>query len=143
MLDFNYKKTFEVIKAYAELGFKERKIMEYLFELDVFEGGYSDLARQVNLDVSNVRNTIKYLDALGVVNICFDKPINEIEFYQNKNGKMIAKHNNMKACFIVDGWLDVLIKRYQDGNIYHEQSKKKAFTDYMEELLLEEMKMED
>ena len=140
MLDFNYKKTFEVMKAYAELGAKERKIMEYLFELDVFEGGYSQLAREINMDVANTRITVKYLDALGVVNICFDKPINEIEFYQNKNGKMVAKHNNMKACFIVDGWLDVLIKRYQDGNIYHEDSKKKAFIDYMEKLLLEEMK---
>ena len=140
MENMNYKKTFEFAKAYAELGIKERKIMEYLFELDVFEGGYSKLAKQINLDASNVRNTIKYLDALGIVNICYDKSINELEFKQDKNGKIITSHNHMKACFIVDDWMEILMKQYQNGNIYREDVNKKSFTDTMEKLILEEIK---
>lgn len=140
MVDFNYKKTFEVMKAYAALGAKERKIIEHLYGLDVFEGGYSDLSRQLNLEVANVRSAVKYLDALGVVNICYAKPVNEIEYYQNKNGKTVAKHNNMKACFLVAGWLDVLIDRYHAGEIYHDERKKKAFTDHFDKLLREELK---
>lgn len=143
MENMSYEKTFELMKAYAKLGIKEQTIMENLFETDVFEGGYSKLAKQINMEVSNVRNTLKYLDALGVVNICYDKPINEIEVYQNKNGKIINKHNHMKACFIVDGWMEILIKHYQNGNIYRDEVKKKAYTEKMTELLLKEMEIED
>lgn len=142
MKDFNYKKTFEFAKAYAELGVKERKIMEYLFEFDVFEGGYSKLAREINMDARNLRNELKYLEALGIVNICYDKYIDELEFKQNKNGKIITSHNHMKACFIVDGWMDTIIRKYHDGKIYHDESKKKKLVDEMTQLLYKEMEIE-
>ena len=142
MENWNYEKTFELMKAYAELGVKERKIMEYLFKLSVFEGGYTKLAREINMDIRNLRNTLKYLDALGVVYIKNEKYIDEVEFYQNKNGKIIAKPNNMKACFIVVDWMKTLVNRYHDGKIYHEESKKKKFVDEMTELFYKDMEVE-
>ena len=137
LLDMNYKKVFEVAKAYAELGAKERKVMEYLFN-DVFEGSYSELAQQVNMNQSNLRNSLKYLDALGIVNIVYFKSIDELKFKQNKNGKIITSHNPMRACYIVDGWMDIIIRQYQKGNIYHDDINKKSFTDKITKLMYEE-----
>lgn len=134
MENFDYEKTFELMKAYAELGVKERKIMEYLFTMPYFEGTYSQLAKQINMDANNLRNTLLYLDALGIVYIKYKKSISELEFKTNCNGKIITSVNKMKACFIVAGWMETLVKRYHDGKIYHEENKKKKFVDEMTEL---------
>ncbi len=125
MENMSYEKTFELMKAYAELGAKERRIMEYLFKLDVFEGSYSQLAREVNMDDRNLRNTLKYLDALGVVYIKNEKYLDEVEFKTNCNGKIVASVNKMKYCYIVRGWMETLINKYHDGKIYHDENKKK------------------
>ena len=123
-------KTFELMKAYSNLGAKEQVVIEYLFEENNFEGSYSKLARKVNLQISNLRHTLRYLDALGIVKICYDKPMNEIETYKDKNGKTLKKHNPMKSCYLVNSWFDVLIREYKMGNIYCEEIKKKQFVDY-------------
>lgn len=137
MLDMDYKKTFELAKAYAALGAKERQIMEYLFEQD-FEGGYSELSKTLKMDQSNLRNTLKYLEALGVVHIGYCKYIDELKFKTNKNGKIITSHNPMRYCFIVDGWMDTLINQYHKGNIHHDNIRKKTFIDEYTSLMYEE-----
>lgn len=142
MENMNYEKTFELMKAYAELGVKERRIMEYLFKLDRFVGGYSKLARELNMDIRNLRNTLKYLDALGVVYIKNEKYISEVEFKTNCNGKIVASVNPMKYCYIVVDWMDTLIKRYHDGKIYHNENKKKKFVDEDTRILYQEMELE-
>lgn len=82
------------------------------------------------MEVSNLRHALRYLDALGIVKICYEKPFNEIEIYKDKNGKTLKKHNHMKSCYLVNGWFDVLIIQYKKGNIFHEEIKKKWFTDF-------------
>ena len=129
-----YTKIFEFAKAYADLGVKEKKIIEYLFVTD-FKGGYTKLAKKINMDVSNLRNTIKYLDALSIVYIGYEKYIDKLEVKQNKNGKNITSHNHMKYCFIVDGWMDILIRQYQNGNIFHDENSKKIFVNKMNKLI--------
>lgn len=128
-MELNYNKTFELMKIYAFLGVKEQAIIEYLVEVNNFEGGYSKLGRKIDMEVSNLRNTLRYLDALGIVKICYDKPMNEIETYKDKNGKTLKKHNHMKSCYLVNGWFDILIREYKKGNIYREEIKKKQFVD--------------
>ena len=82
-------KTFELMKAYSNLGAKEQVVIEYLSKVNIFEGGYSKLGRKVNVLTSNIRHTLRYLDALGIVKICYEKPMNEIETYKDKNGKTL------------------------------------------------------
>ena len=106
MLKINYEKTFVFAKAYAQLGIRERSVIEYLFEKDVFKGGYSSLARKLNYDVSNLRKTLKHLKELGVIYIGYNKYDDELEIKKNKN-------LFMKYCFIVDGWMDLLIQKYE------------------------------
>lgn len=141
MLDMNYEKTFELAKAYAQLGVKERKIMECLFEKD-FMGSYSELAKMLNIDVSNLRNALKYLEALGIVHIGYCKYIDELKFKRNKNGKVITSYNPMKYCYIVDGWMETLIEQYHKGNIYHDNIHKKLFVDEFTNLMYEENEIE-
>ena len=113
MLEMEYKKMFELMEAYAALGSKERKTLNYLFKLDIFKGGYSQLARQIKMDVGNLRNTLKYLEALGIVYICYD----------DEN----LKYNKMDSCFIVYNWMDNLLYQFENDNIFQEEKQKKAF----------------
>ena len=130
MENWNYNKTFTAMKAYSELGVQERSIIEFLFKRSVFNGNYSQLARAIKLDPANVRKILKYLHALGIVYIVYNKP--EIEVIQTKSGKM-------KTCFLVVGWMETLIKRYQDGEIYQSDAKRFDYIKKMDEQLLKEM----
>ena len=67
MLEIEYNKIFGLMEAYAALGSKERKTLHYLFKMDIFKGSYSQLARQIKMDAGNLRNTLKYLEALGII----------------------------------------------------------------------------
>ena len=113
MLEIEYNKIYGLMEAYAALGSKERKILKYLFKLDIFKGCYSQLARQIKMDVGNLRNTLKYLETLGIVYICYD----------DEN----SKYNKMVACFIVYNWMDNLSYQFENGNIFQEEAQKKAF----------------
>ena len=138
MKDFNYEKTFELMKAYGELGAIERRIMEYLFKLDFFEGTYSQLAKEINMDARNLTNTLKYLNALGIVYIKNEKYLDELEF-TNKNGKIHTSINKMKACFIVDGWMETLIRKYHDGKITQKNNEKRQIIEEDNKIIFEEM----
>lgn len=119
MRDFDYRKTFELCKKYAQLGGRQQKIIEFLFERDYFEGNYSDLAKAlgytcmykntkgvyVDANASNIRKDTRKLADLGLVNIVFD---DRTEY--DDDGNVITKNNRPKAFFLVDGWLDTLVK---------------------------------
>jgi predicted transcriptional regulator with HTH domain len=136
------EKTFELMKAYAELGLQERKIIEYLYELEIFEGDYSQLAREVNLDISNLRKTLKYLDSLSIVFIKTEKYLDEVKLKTNRNGKTYTTYNKMEYCFLVEGWTDILVNQYRYGNIFHDDKSKRMFVNETIKMLSEEVELE-
>lgn len=117
-MKLNYNNTFELMKIYSKLGETERKVIEYLFELETFEGNYSQLARAVNIDVSDLTHSLKYLNALGLVYIGYKQEIKKFKI--------------MTTCFLVYGWLETLHHQYNNGNIVYSINDKIKF--YKEKL---------
>ena len=140
MENMNYEKTFEVMQAYASLPVLERKIIEFLFKLDVYEGNYSQLARELKMDVSNCTNIVKYLNALGIVFIGHKKGEDKIT---EVNGKERASVNKMTYCFLVYGWWDNLVKHYNNGNICTDMKQKVKFVIETRKKFIEMTKKEE
>lgn len=134
-MEFNYEQTFDLMAAYHDLGERENKIIKYLMTMVMFDGGYKELADATNIEVSNLRNCLLYLDALGIVNIVRCKYEDEVKRTLRKDGK-IASFNKMKSCYLVDGWMETLIRQYKKGLIHNNVSKKKNVIEQMK--LLEE-----
>lgn len=132
------EKKMELMKAYASLGLQERKIIEYLYELERFEGDYSQLARKVNLDISNLRKTLKYLDSLSIVFIKTEKYLYELKLKTNRSGKTYTTYNKMEYCFLVEGWTDILVNQYRNGKIFHDDKNKRMFVNETTKTLYEE-----
>ena len=101
---YNYKDTYKLMRKFYNLGANEVRIMDYLMERDVAEITYSKLTEEIGLDkktmVSNVRKAVLHLQELKLVCV--------INKYAGDECK--ANSNPMKACFIVDGWMDNLLK---------------------------------
>ena len=91
---------------------------------NAFEGGYRELAFATNIEVSNLRNCLIYLDALGIVKIVRCKEDNDAKHTLRKDGK-VATFNRMIACYLVDNWMEALIKQYEQGNITLKPTKKR------------------
>lgn len=132
-MEKTYEETFDLMVAYHKLGERENKIIQYLMTMSAFDGSYSELAKKLNMNYSNLRFILLYLDALGIVHIVRDKYIDEEKTIVRKDGKTMT-FNKMKACFLVDGWMDILVKRYNDGNIYDDIPSKRAFVEQMKAL---------
>lgn len=130
MKNWDYNKAYIAMKAYSELGEQEKNIIEFLFQKNAFEGNYSQFGREINMHYANARKILKYLHALGIVYIVYDKP--EIEVIRTKRGKM-------KACFLIFNWMEVLIKKYQEGSIYQTDIMKFEYINKSDEQLLKEM----
>ena len=100
---YNYKETYNLMRKFYNLGVNEVRIMDYLMQTDVAELTYSELTEAIGLDrkkmVSNVRKAILHLHELNIVCV-----VNKYE-----EGECKANSNPMKACFIVDGWMDNLL----------------------------------
>lgn len=101
---YDYKGTYKLMRKFYNLGANEVRIMDYLMERDYAEITYSKLTEEIGLDkktmVSNVRKAILHLQELKLV--CVVNKYTEEECKTNSNP--------MKSCFIVDGWMDNLLK---------------------------------
>ena len=126
MSEFNYEETFELMKAYNELGDIEQKIIKYLMTIDVYNGSNSELSRNLNIDVSNLSKCLTYLDVIGIIIICAD----------NKE----RRYKKTKSCSLADGWLDILLEQYRKNHIHSSIAKKKEVIEYYKKL--EEEKQE-
>lgn len=133
-MQYNYQETFELMKAYHSLGEPENKIIQYLMKMDYFEGNYVELAKEINMEQGNLRNFLLYLDALGIVNIVRSKYIDEVKQYIRKDRRKASTHNKMKACYLVDGWMDILVNQYKKGNILVNAIQKKEYINHIKEL---------
>lgn len=122
-MKYNYQETFELMQAYRRLGARENLIIGYLMTMDCFKGGYNDLAKEIAIDCSNLRNCLLYLDCLGIVNIVKEDNESEAKQIIRKDG-ILMTINKMKACFLVDGWMEILIKQYRKGLIHSSVPKK-------------------
>lgn len=101
--DFDYKKMYKFARCFYELNPLEVEIIDYLFQYDVAEVDYTSLAKAVGKDNSNIRKAALKLQEKGIV--CIVNKYTEDEV-KEKNIKI----NPIKAMFIVDGWIDNLIK---------------------------------
>lgn len=100
---YDYKQTYNLMRKFNELSVTEIRIMDYLMQTDVSELTYSELTEAIGLDkkkmVSNVRKAILHLQELKIV--CIVNKYSDVECK--------AHSNPMRACFIVDGWMDNLL----------------------------------
>lgn len=92
----DYQTIFELMNKYDKLPKLSKTILNYLWN-DDFQGNYTDFTKALGLNkkqVSNVTKALKYLEKLGIVYII-----------RKHSEEENANRNNMKVCFIVDGWL--------------------------------------
>lgn len=116
LLDFDYRKMFELCKAYAWIGGGKQKIVEFLFERDYFEGNFTDLTIALGdkkKNTGNVRKELLILQELGMVCICYDNE--KVDF--DDDGNILTPCARPKAFFLVDGWYDMLIKHYHAKDV--------------------------
>lgn len=101
---YNYKETYELMRKFYEIGVNEVRIMDYLMQRDVAEITYCELTEALGLDkekmVSNIRKALLHLQELGFVYI-----VNE----HCEDERKTKTYNPMKACYIVDGWMEKLL----------------------------------
>lgn len=96
-MKFDYQNVWQLMKAYRSLTKQEAMIMEYLWNNGA-EITYSKLAKELNIDASNIRKALLHMEEIGIICI--------VRKYNKKEHK---KNNSMTACFIVDGWMDNLL----------------------------------
>ena len=101
---FSYQDKYKLMRKFYNLSASEVRIMDYLMERDYAEITYSKLTEELGLDkqkmTSNVRKAILHLQKLGIVYV--------VNKYAEDESPVSG--NPMKACFIVDGWMDNLLK---------------------------------
>lgn len=85
-MNIKYNDFLEVCEAFYKLPKHAFLVFDFLSDTDVFYGTYTDLAKNIGVDVSNTRKAIYLLFDLGVVYI----------------GK--------KKLFILDNWYNNLLK---------------------------------
>lgn len=103
MKDFDYYKTFNLCKAYANLGIRKQRIIEFLFNVDAFEGTYTEFTKQliknqdlqlsIKQNISNIRKDLKCLEENNIIYIR-----NDIK--------------NKKLIFLMDDWMNSLVNLY-------------------------------
>ena len=89
MTDFDYKKTFELCKKFHELGEIEVLVIDSLFDFRVRYITFTDLAKEIGKDVSNVRKAVLNLEKMGIV--------------------YIGMAHGTRFMFIVDDWMNTLL----------------------------------
>lgn len=100
MKDFDYYKTFNLCKAYANLGIRKQRIIEFLFSVDAFTGTYTEFTKQliknqdlqlsIKQNISNIRKDLKYLEENNIIHI----------------GNAVK---NKKLIFLLDDWMNSLV----------------------------------
>lgn len=96
MADFSYEKTFRICQAYHSLGVQEAAIIDVLFGANRFSGDYTEMGRHIGRSASNTRKAILHLEKMGLVCV--------------KRGGA----GRMTICFLIDGWMDALIKNFEE-----------------------------
>lgn len=99
MLDLDYKQTYQLMRKFRELGKIEVLIMDYLMSTDVAEVTYSELGKIIGKDASNTRKAVQRLENRGIVHVVYKS-------YDDEND---CGCGAMVACFIVDGWMHILL----------------------------------
>lgn len=105
-MKFDYNNTFRLMKAFDKLSKMEKLLIDYLFPESYVEITYSQFAKEADLNVSNLRNALLHLQELKLV--CIVNKY-DTEEYAKRN----IKYNPMKACFLVDGWMENLLATVQ------------------------------
>ena len=94
---YDYEQMFALMVNYSRLPNVERKIIEYLFPYDTINITRSELASAIHSDKSDVGKAINSLEQRGIVYV--------VRKYDDNR-----RVNPMVGCFIVEGWLNKLIK---------------------------------
>lgn len=102
-LEFDYQQTYKLMRKFRNFSKDEANIVDYLMQLDAFEGTYSDFTRAIGAKdscMTNIRKSLLKLSDMGIVHI--------VHKYcdEERKGK---RSNPMKACYIMDGWLDTFL----------------------------------
>ena len=106
---YTEKAIFLLMKNYQKLNPQKTSIINFLHECDVFEGGYTDLAEAMGIakkNAPNIRKALIKLDEMGIVCI-----VRQPSAIYDDDGNVV-KSAPMKACFLVDGWMNVLLNAY-------------------------------
>lgn len=101
--NFDYGEIYALMRKFRDLTKDEVRILDYLMKRDYAELTYSGLTRELGLPNScatNIRKAIINLQNIGIV--CIINKYYEDEIPDNGI-------NPMKACFIVDGWLNAFL----------------------------------
>lgn len=85
-MNIKYSDFLEVCKAFHKIGKHAFLVFDFLSSQDVFRGTYTEIAKNIGIDVSNARKAIYQLFDLGIVYI----------------GK--------KEFFVLDNWYENLLK---------------------------------
>lgn len=108
-----YRELGALCFAFGRLPRLEQEIVEYLFQMDAFEGNFSELTRALNHDAkklaSNVRRACFDLERRCMVCICFKRDEND------------DLTHSVEAIFLVDGW--------QNGLVSHDDKTTKSWHD--------------
>ena len=98
---FDYEQLFELMVRYSHLGVVERKIIEYLFPHELVKMTRNELASAIGSDKSDVGKMVHKLEQRGIIHI--------IHKYNEQDSQNHAT-NPMIGCYIVEGWLENLLK---------------------------------
>ena len=98
-MEFNYQQTYQLMRKFNELGKTEVLIMDYLMQRDYAEVTITQLAKIICKDASNTQKALNKLEKRGIVCIVHKYYEDECE----------GCSNPMKACFIVDGWMNAFL----------------------------------
>lgn len=102
---YNNKKMYNLMKSFYKLSTYEVRIIDYLMQSkdEIIETTYSKLTEILGFDkkknVSNVRKAILHLQDMDIVCIV-----------TKHSGSTQETTNPMKGCFMVDNWMDNLLK---------------------------------
>lgn len=100
-MNIKYNDFLEVCKAFYKLPKHAFLVFDFLSDTDVFYGTYTDIAKEIGVDVSNVCKACKRLADLGVVYI----------------GK--------KKFFVLDNWHENLLKNADKLPKYKSETYKR------------------
>lgn len=93
-MNIKYSDFLEVCKAFYKLPKHAFLVFDYLSDTDVFYGTYTDIAKEIGVDVSNVCKACKRLADFGVVYIGKKEFFVLDNWYENllKNADKLPKH---------------------------------------------------
>ena len=94
-MDVSYDDFLTCVNAMMQLNKHETIVFRFLSDTDIFRGNFSDLAKQLKIDVSNLRKAVLHLEKLGIVYIGY---------------KPQRARKTVYCIFIVDIWYKNLLK---------------------------------